>query len=153
VRMLYLPVEDLDALERDPDVAGLWFADGDPLDLGPAWHAIHWLLNGSAWGGTPPLYDAVLGGTPIGDPTTYEPIRFVSPQEVAATAAELPAPEQLTPRFTHQGVKHAEVYPESWWDRSDVLTTDILPAYTQLKNLFQEATAQQRAMLITLDRS
>ena len=147
--MLYLPVEDLDALERDPDIAALWFADQEPVDLGQAWHAIHWLLNGSAWGGGPPLYDAVLGGTPIGDPTSYEPIRFVSAAEAAATAEALPTPEQLTRRFTHQGARHAEIYPESWWDQSDILTTEILPAHDRLRTLF----AQGQAVLVTLDRS
>ena len=82
--MLYLPVSDLDALERDPDVAGHWFADEEPVDLGHAWHGVHFLLNGSAWGGSKPLFDAVLGGTPLGDPTTYEPVRYVSPAEVEA---------------------------------------------------------------------
>ena len=151
--MLYLPVQDLDALERDPDVAGLWFADGEPLDLGHAWHAIHFLLNGSAWHGAPPLFDAVLGGTPIGDPTSYEPIRFVSPDEVRATAAELPEADQLKTRFTHQGMKQAEIYPESWWDRGDVLTSELLPAYAMLKELFRCSAEKHQAVLITLDRS
>jgi hypothetical protein len=150
--MLYLPVLDLEALERDPDVAALWFADGSPLDLGRAWHGIHVLLNGSAWGGSPPLYDAVLGGTPIGDPSSYEPIRFVSPADVKAVAAAMPAAADLVPRFTHKAMKQAEAYPESAWDEPDVLTTLLLPAYTALKQLFDDAAAAGQAVLITLDR-
>jgi hypothetical protein len=150
--MLYLPVLDLDALERDPDVAALWFADGEPLDLGVAWHGIHVLLNGSAWGGSPPLYDAVLGGTPVGDPTTYEPIRFVAPADVKAVAAALPTPTELVPRFTHKAMKQAEAFPESAWDQPHVLTTRLLPAYEQLLSLFTAAAAAGLAVLITLDR-
>ena len=150
--MLYLPVADLEALERDADVAGLWFADGSPLDLGTAWHGLHVLLNGSAWGGSPPLYDAVLGGTPLGDPTSYEPIRFVAPAEVKAVAAALPTAAELVPRFTHKAMKQAEAYPESAWEQPDVLTTLLLPAYERLVALFTSAATAGQAVLITLDR-
>jgi hypothetical protein len=155
MRMLYLrvPPGDLDELERDPDLAGLWFADREPLDLGTAWYAVHFLLNGSAWGGTPPLLDAVLGGTPIGDPSTYEPIRYVGPAEVAAVAQALPGPEVVTPRFTHRGLRQAEIYPESAWDQADALTELVLPAYQRLRELFDAAAQAGDAVLITLDRS
>jgi hypothetical protein len=151
--MLYLPVSDLEALERDPDIAALWFADGEPVDIGTAWHGLHVLLNGSAWGGSPPLYDAVLGGTPVGDPSSYEPIRFVTPADVKAVAAALPTAEELTPRFTHKAMKQAEAYPDSAWERPDVLTTLLLPAYERLVTLFTDAAAAGQAVLITLDRS
>jgi hypothetical protein len=110
------------------------------------------LLNGSAWGGSPPLYDAVLGGTPLGDPTSYEPIRFVSPADVKAVAAALPTAEELVPRFTHRAMKQAEAYPESAWDQPEVLTSLLLPAYKALKQLFDDAAATGQAILITLDR-
>ena len=151
--MLYLPVTDLDALERDPDVAATWFADGEPMDLGKAWHAIHFLLNGSAWGGSAPLFDAVLGGTPLGDPTSYEPVRFVAPAEVVAVAEALPAAEELTPRFTHKALRQAEVYPDAQWEEADALTAFVLPAYARLVELFTAAAAAGAAVLITLDRS
>jgi hypothetical protein len=150
--MLYLRVADVAALEHDPDVAAQWFADGEPLDLGRAWHGIHFLLNGSAWGGSPPLFDAVLGGSPLGDPTSYEPIRFVSPSEVEALAEALPPPEQLVPRFTHKAMKQAEVYPDEWWDEADALTARLLPAYHDLVLLLTDAAAAGDAVLITLDR-
>jgi hypothetical protein len=151
--MLYLPVSDLEALERDPDVASLWFADLDPVDLGRAWHGLHVLLNGSAWGGSPPLYDAVLGGVALGDPTTYEPIRYVSPADVKAVAAALPSAEELTPRFSHRAMKLAEAYPDDAWDAPSVLTDLLLPAYDHLHTLFTDAATAGSAVLITLDRS
>ncbi len=150
--MLYLAVSDLDALERDPDVATQWFADEEPMDLGTAWHGIHVLLNGSAWGGSPPLYDAVLGGTPLGDPTSYEPIRYVGPAEVEAVAEALPPPDELVPRFTHKAMKLAEAYPDSAWEEPDALTSFLLPAYRRLVQLFTDAAAAGQAVLITLER-
>jgi hypothetical protein len=156
MRMLYLRVApaDLEELERDPDVAGTWFADRDDvLDLGSTWHAIHFLLNGTAWGGTPPFDVAVLGGQAIGEPTTYEPIRFVSPDRVATLRSELPRSEDLVLRFTHKRMRQAEIYPDGEWDQPDVLTAVILPAYAQLVQLFIAAAADGDAVLITLDRS
>ena len=151
--MLYLPVEDLETLERDPDVAGQWFADSeDVVDLGEAWHAIHFLLTGSAWGGSAPLRDAVLGGTPLGDPTSYEPVRFVSAAELEALAEALPSPEELVPRFTHKALKQAEVYPDAQWDRAEALTDFVLPAYVRLVELVTDTAAAGRALLITLQR-
>ncbi len=150
--MLYLRVSDVPAIERDPDVAAQWFADGDPLDLGTAWHGLHVLLNGSAWGGSPPLFDAVLGGTPIGDPTSYEPVRFVSVEQVEAVAEAMPTAEELIPRFTHKAMKLAEAYPDSAWESPTVLTDLLLPPYRQLVELFTDAAAAGDAVLITLDR-
>ena len=150
--MLYLRVSDPEALERDPDVAALWFADGEPVDLGQAWHGLHFLLNGSAWGGTKPLFDAVLGGSPLGDPTSYEPVRYVGPAEVEAVAQALPDPDQLRQRFTHRAMKQAELYPEGAWDEGDVFTSLLLPAYHDLVLVFTDAAAAGEGVLITLDR-
>ena len=154
--MLYLSVDpetsDLDDLERDPDVAARWFADGTPVELGLAWHGLHFLLNGSAWGGSPPLYDAVLGGTPIGDPSSYEPIRYLSPAQVSDVAEALPTPEELTPRFTHKALRQAEVYPDAAWEKADALTEFLLPSYATLKDFFTWAASHGEAVLITLER-
>ncbi len=154
--MLYLSVDpatsDLDDLERDPDVATQWFADGTPVDLGLAWHGIHFLLNGSAWGGSGALYDAVLGGTPIGDPSSYEPIRYVTPAQVSAVAAALPEASDLTPRFTHKALRKAEIYPDAAWEKADALTEFLRPSYAVLRDFFTWAAAHGEAVLITLER-
>jgi hypothetical protein len=150
--MIYLRVSDVAALERDPDLAAQWFADGSPVDLGRAWHGLQVLLNGSAWGGTPPLFDAILGGTALGDPTSYEPIRFVSAEAVEAVAEALPPPEELVPRFTHRAMRLAEAYPDSAWDDPEALTAFLLPAYRTLVQLFTDAGAAGDAVLITLER-
>ena len=150
--MLYLRTSRIAELEGDPDVAATWFADEEPLDLGTAWHGLHMLLTGSPWGGTPPLSDAVLGGTPLGDPSDREPVRFVSSDQVVAVSGALPMAAALVPRFTHRAMRQGEVYPESAWDREDALTGFLLPAYDELVALFAAAAAAGEAVLITLDR-
>ena len=146
--------DELDLLERDPDASGLLMADSEPeqlFDVGRAWHAVHMLLNGSPWGGSGPAFDAVLGGTVLGDPSTYEPVRALLPERVSAVAvllASLP-PEDLRPRFTHRAFRQAEIYPDVW-DRPDVLTSFLLPAYERLRAFYAEAAAEREAVLIQL---
>ena len=145
---------ELDLLERDPDAAGLFLADSDPaqlFDVGQAWHAVHMLLNGSPWGGSGPAFDAVLGGTTLGDPSTYEPVRVLVPSRVsviAALLAGLAAPD-LRDRFTHRAFRQAEVYPDVW-DQPDVLTSFVLPAYEALREFYGQAATAGDAVLVQL---
>lgn len=152
--MHYLPVTATDVLdvEQDPDRAAHLLTDGDVVDLGKAWHGLHFLLCGSAFGGCAPLFDAVLGGTPLGDPTSYEPVRLVTAEQVAAVAASLPAAADLVPRFTHRALRQAEIYPDEAWSHEDALTAFLLPAYDVLVGVFGKAAAAGNAVLITLDR-
>lgn len=145
---------ELDAIEHDPDVAGTLLADSDRdrlFDVGRAWHAVHMLLNGSPWGGSGPAFDAVLGGTPVGEPSTYEPVRVLLPERVSAVAVLLAglSPEDLRSRFTHRGFRRAEVYPDVW-DVPDVLTSFVLPAYARLRTMYAEAAAAGDALLVQL---
>jgi hypothetical protein len=143
--------DELDLLERDPDTAAALIADSEPFDVGRAWHAVHMLLNGSPWGGSGPAFDVVLGGTVLGDPSTYEPVRVLVPQRVSAVAvllAGLP-PEDLRGRFTHRAFRQAEVYPDVW-DQPDVLTGFVLPAYDALRTFYAAAAAAGDAVLVQL---
>jgi len=146
---------ELDVLERDPDAAPLLMADADPdelFDVGRAWHAVHVLLNGSPWGGSGPSFDTVLGGTPLGDPSTYEPVRVLVPDRVSAVAVlltEVPGAD-LRSRFTHRAFRQAEVYPDEAWDRPDALTAFVLPAYEALRGFYAAAAAAGDAVLLQL---
>ena len=148
------PSAELDLLERDPDAAALLMADSEPgelFDVGRAWHAVHMLLNGTPWGGSGPAFDVVLGGTTLGDPSTYEPVRALLPERVSAVAAHLQGlpPEALRTRFTHRAFRQAEVYPDVW-GQPDVLTAFVLPAYEQLRGFYAAAAAASDAVLIQL---
>ena len=135
---------ELDRIEADPDVAQLLLTDAPPdtlLDVGRAWHGVHVLLNGSAWGGSGPAFDVVLGGTPVGEPTTYEPVRALVPSRVAAVATlltETPLADLRT-RFTHAAFRRMEVYPDAAWDAPDALTAFLAPAYERLRGFYAEA--------------
>ncbi len=146
--------DELDRVEADPDVAALLLADSDPaelVDVGRAWHAVHMLLNGSPWGGSGPAFDVVLGGTPVGDPSTYEPVRVLLPPRVADAAVLLTdlGTTELRGRFTHRAFRQAEVYPDVW-DQPDVLTSFVLPAYEVLRGFYAQAAAAGDGVLVQL---
>ena len=146
---------ELDRIEADPDVAQLLLTDAAPeelLDVGRAWHGVHALLNGSPWGGEGPAFDVVLGGTALGDPSTYEPVRALLPERVAAVATlltETPV-EDLRARFTHRGFRQMEVYPDDAWDAPDALTAFLAPAYEALRGFYAEAAAAGDGVLVQL---
>jgi len=86
------------------------------LDVDKAWHAIHFLLTGNAWGGELPLALALLGGIEIGEDEGYAPARYLTPEEVREDAAALsPLPtEKLAERYVPEALDKAEIYPEIW---------------------------------------
>lgn len=87
------------------------------LDIGKAWHAIHFLLNGQTWEGEPPLLNAVLGGKTIGDVDVgYGPARFLEPEQVRALTDALTdiSPAELLERFDPRALNEAKIYPQGW---------------------------------------
>ena len=85
------------------------------LDIDKAWHALHYLLNGTAWGGEGPLANAVLGGEPIGEEDVgYGPCRYLRSIQVFETsnALQIISSEQLWSRFNAAEMKKAEIYPK-----------------------------------------
>lgn len=53
------------------------------------WHVVHYLLTKRVWGGKGPLFDAILGGTPIGPDDDFGPTRYLEPEQVLAVATAL----------------------------------------------------------------
>jgi hypothetical protein len=87
------------------------------LDFDKSWAAIQFLLNGDVMGdqGEPPLSDAVLGGTWLGDVDVgYGPARYLLPQEVRAVATALDAiPEgEFRKRYDGAAMDEAGCTPE-----------------------------------------
>lgn len=94
--------------------------EGDDVGLDKAWHAIHYLLTGTAWDGDPPLDLLVTGGTPVGDVDVgYGPARALTAAEVAEAHRALDglSDEELRGRFDPAAMTDADIYP-SIWDRA-----------------------------------
>src|ERR1700733_10559446 len=115
----------IEALRADPtDITSVLYPEDEAtqvgsdvlLDVDKAWHGIHFLLNGEAWEGTPPL-DFIVGGQAIGDiDVGYGPARGFSADEVAAIAAALHpiTAETLRARFDPAAMMAADIYPTIW---------------------------------------
>lgn len=91
--------------------------EGQGVDLDKAWHAIHYLLTGTAWEGAEPLNFLVLGGRPVGDiDVGYGPARALSAAEtrtVHGALAQL-TDDELRARFDPADMMKKQIYPEIW---------------------------------------
>jgi hypothetical protein len=107
-----------DRVESDFLVPGNWFAslrDAPSCNLHKAWHAIHFLLTGSAEEAPLPEGYLLDGGRELGEPDPEEmeaQPRLLSPEEVKAFAEVVrPLDEQeLRRRFDHAAMLDADVY-------------------------------------------
>ena len=149
--------EQLDELLQSPDaLEELLFGDeeADPhqLDVDKAWHGLHFLLNGEPWSGEGPLFNAVLGGTPIGEDMGYGPVRYLTPQEVRETAQALQQlnDADLRSRFDPAAFAAADIYPDIWV-RDGVEGLDYVMTYLEeVRRFFLVAAEQGEGMLLFL---
>jgi hypothetical protein len=152
---------ELTAVLDDPDtVESLLFGDLDDddadmpepdLDLDKSWHAVHYLLAGSAWGlGDGVAGAAVLGGEDIGDDGGYGPARLVTADRVRAVADALDALDDATlrARFDRPAMKAAEIYPDIWDE--DVPVDDFLEHVGELRRFYRTAAGNGQAILLMI---
>ncbi len=87
---------------------------GSVCDIHKAWHAIHYVLTGSAEGGTEPNCFLLDGGVPLGPPLDMEDQpRLLTPDQVRAFDSVLQPINRLSvlrQRFDHEGMVAAGVY-------------------------------------------
>ena len=156
---LRIPGEELERLREDPsDIVDVLYPDdgngdhpdGRHLDIDKSWHAIQFLLTAEPWQGKPPLQDAVMGGTELGDEDVgYGPARGLSPGQVrsVATAISAISGEQLWSRFDEGKFAAAEIYPQGW---SADGKEYVLGYYEALQGFFAAAARDGDAMILYL---
>ncbi|RZK18337.1 MAG: DUF1877 family protein [Hymenobacter sp.] len=129
------------------------------MDLDKAWHALHYLLTGTAWGGEEPACYLVMGGEQIGDEeehdVRYGPARLLSPAEVAALAAvaAVLTPAEIQKRLNPEEMTRLKIYPEVWsrtgQDAQD--NYDYLLEYAvELQGFLSRAADLRQAVIIYL---
>ncbi|HEX8427733.1 YfbM family protein [Hymenobacter sp.] len=132
---------------------------GEDINLDKAWHGLHYLLTGTAWGGQEPACYLVTGGEQIGDEVEhdigYGPARLLSPAQVAAFAAITTSltPAEIQERLNPNEMTQLDIYPEVWsrvgQDAQD--NYDYLVEYaTELQGFLARATDQQLSVVIYL---
>lgn len=120
------------------------------LDIDKAWHLIHFLLVGEAWGGDGPLATAVLGGEALeGTDAGYGPFRYLHPEQVQNVAKALGHvdSEDLWKNFDAKKVAEAKVYPAGWESGEDDKQY-ICQNFESLKAFYAEAAAAGSALLL-----
>jgi hypothetical protein len=142
-------VPELAAEARKDPLALARFAfppgEAEILRLQKAWHGVHWLVNGVAEGGAPPLDELITGGTPIGPKLAYGPATILSAAEVKTLSAALEAlsVETVKSRFNLDAAISAGIYGvqenrDSVW---------LASSYEQLKALYARAARNGNALL------
>jgi Domain of unknown function (DUF1877) len=85
--------------------------------LDRAWHAIHFVLNGSRLGGAPPLNFLVDEGTAVGDVDVgFGPARVLSSAQVQSLAGALSGldPDAVRGRVDVRQLDEMTIYPGAW---------------------------------------
>jgi uncharacterized protein DUF1877 len=122
------------------------------LDIGKAWHAIHFLLNNDKWGGEYPLVCAVMGGTSIdGTDVGYGPARSLTPEEVrdVANALDEISSLDLLERFDADVLNQEQIYPQCWRNVPEEREF-VGSEYQALVKFFNVAAQARDAMVLYL---
>ncbi len=136
----------IDAAPDDPN--------SDYLSLDKAWHGIHYLLTGDAWGGTFPEAFLVIGGTPIGEEDVgYGPARSFRAAEVAVIATGLATVDDqaFCDRCSLERLQAAEIYPTFGEDSEAEVRAYLLAYFQQLRAFLQQTAAAQQGLLVYID--
>jgi Domain of unknown function (DUF1877) len=117
------------------------------LSLEKSWHSLHYLLTGAVGEAPPPLGNAILGGTAIGDDVGYGPARFLTPEQVREVAEALRCfnTKHMAERF--DTMPSGEIYAPPDEDESE----DLQHYFEQLVNYYTDAAARGNAMLLWID--
>jgi hypothetical protein len=156
-RYLCVPLSVIAGVKREPStLLEVLYPEPEPagyparyLDIDKTWHIIHFLLNGHAWEGDGPLFDAVLGGSHLTDEDLgYGPPRFLEPAEVVATAQALDhlSAEELWSRFDESRVREAELY----WSTDAGSKEYALGKYEALRSFFRATVERGAAAILWL---
>ena len=124
-------------------------------DLDKAWHGIHYLLTGSAWGGDGPGAFLLLGGEGIGDVDVgYGPARAVSASDVQTINAFLTdvTADSLRRNFDPDEMTRLDIYP-SIWSREDEASENLdycIEYFSEMKSFLRSASLSGDGVIITL---
>lgn len=127
--------------------------DGDEGDADKSWHAIHYLLTGTAEGGSFPLSFILNGGQQLGDEEVgYGPARIFTPTETAEIADALSGftEESLKTRYDGKAMDRAKVYPQIWGRESEDNFDYAWENFVALREFIQTARTSGSYLLFYL---
>ena len=144
--LLASPAKIQDFLYSDESESG-----ADHADLDKAWHTIHFVLTGSAWGGDFPLGFLVSAGVPVGEEDVgYGPARAFRSDEVRAIHVALSkvSDEEFGKRFSVSALKDADIYPSFGHSSDDEERPYFLEYFQILRTFVARASEQKKGLLV-----
>lgn len=126
----------------------------DHVDLDKAWHAIHFVLTGSAWEGDFPLGFLVSAGTPVGEEDVgYGPARAFRSNEVQAinTALMQVRDDDFRQRFSVSAQKAADIYPSGGHRSDDEERPYFLEYFQTLKAFVTRIAHEKKGLLVYIN--
>lgn len=151
--LLQISVERLERIKSgEENLMDIIFAEDrevGSLDIDKAWHAIHFILNGSAWEGELPLVNTILGGTEIGEDIGFGPVRYLTNEEVRCVALSLSnlSEKELKNRFDPDKMNELEIYPALDWNNQGD-PEYVFTYLEQVINYYLDASRKNNAMLL-----
>jgi len=141
---------------RKPPPADAWtpLDYGEEIDVDKAWHGIHFLLTGSAWGGTGPEAFVVAGGTEIGAVDVgYGPARAFWSDEVKAIADRLRGIDEAQLRLAcdRDRLAENEIYPDIWGEATESCCGYLLRHFAVLKRFVCDAAERGKGLIVYLN--
>ena len=129
-------------------------ADGsDRLVLNKAWHAIHYVLNGSRLGGKEPLNFLVDEGTPIGEVDVgFGPARVLTSDRVRQLAAALEPirPDEVAQRVDLKRFDDEAIYPGNW-QRNGYDASYVASHYRNMRELVARAAERGQGLILYIN--
>ena len=124
------------------------------VDLDKAWHALHYLLTGTAWEGEEPFNFIVSGGVEVGEDIGYGLARALTSQQVQSLNTVLQRIDEpfLKRRYNPQKMMALEIYPEVW-DRDPADEDNLrycLDAFAELKTFVAQAAERNVGFIVYL---
>lgn len=126
--------------------------EGDEQDADKAWHAIHYLLTGSANQSDFPEGFILDGGTQVGEDIGYGPPRVFKPGEVSRIDALLQPITRETFHARYDGARldAAKVYPEIWQRDGDEGFEYIWDFFSIMQAFIHDTARKQQCLLLYL---
>ena len=123
------------------------------IDIDKSWHAIHYLLTESDWGGGYPARHVIFGDAQIekidggwGPATFLEPDQVVEVNEFLSNVTV----EDIKECYDPKSLDSANIYPDTWLrDKEDALEW-ILHFFIQVQKLYKDAAKAGECVLMII---
>jgi hypothetical protein len=123
------------------------------VELQKAWHAIHFVLNGSRLDGDAPLNFLVAEGTPVGEVDVgYGPARIFTSEAVRhlASALILLTPDEIASRVDLERFDAEGIYPGKW-QSNGYDANYVVDNYKRMRDLVARSASQGLGLILYIN--